>query len=121
MLSEEMVFRLQLLLDSNQISEKSFAVVKEKLENLLKAHTLDADHPSSGPFTNHLAIAVERVNRQEALKDVSKETEELINQNPDLYEKANQILKDCIWQSGAEITRAETGFITLYLAMFQQK
>jgi transcriptional regulatory protein LevR len=120
-LTEEIQLRLDLLLESEQISRQTFEVVKEKLAELVQQSYLDTNHESSGPFANHLAIAVERINKNDAMEVVTEQTEELIQEHPNLYGVATDILESCIWNEGAYYTKAEAGFITLYLAMFGRK
>ncbi|WP_085522096.1 PRD domain-containing protein [Tuberibacillus sp. Marseille-P3662] len=121
MLSEEMEERLDLLLSSEQITSETYKIVKEQLKTLIEMDQLDVNHETAGSFTNHLAIAVERINQGHPLDGVSEQTEELIEANPQIYRFSQNMLKSCLWNYNAYPTRAEEGYITLYLAMFNQQ
>lgn len=119
MLGEEINARMDLLLESKQIKQQTYEMTKGVMEEMVKQERLDPTHESGGQFANHLAIAAERMNKKEPIEEVSEQTQEIIDENPELFEEANEILKKCLITEGAFYTKAEAGFITLYLAMFE--
>ncbi|WP_026699541.1 hypothetical protein [Salibacterium aidingense] len=121
MLTEEMKERLTLLLDSGQIENGTYDLVKRELHRLIEHDFIDLEHEQAGSFTNHLAIAAERINQGEALESTTSEIEDVIHANPVLFKKSESVLEHCLWKEGAVSTRAENGFITLYLGMFTQQ
>lgn len=118
-LPDEVNERLDLLRNSGQIAQETYECVREQIIELLKSNRIEAQSENIGSFTNHLAIAIERMNRGEAIEEVSEQIDEVINDYPELYSFAQQLIDRCLWKEGAYQTRAEAGFITLYLALPQ--
>ncbi|MGY4688732.1 hypothetical protein [Salibacterium sp. K-3] len=120
MLTEEMKERLRLLLNSSQIAERTCELVESELNRLVEKGLVDQEHDQVGSFTNHLAIAAERINQQQPLESTTSEIEDVIDGNPVLYRESESVLDRCLYNDEAAGTRAEIGFVTLYLCMFNQ-
>lgn len=119
MLPDDVMERLQLLRDSEQIAEETFTRVKEEIETLIETGQINPQKESIGSMTSHLAIAAERMNRGEPVTEMTEQIDEVIAENPSLYELAEQVIARCLWREGAYQTRAEAGFMTLYFATLQ--
>ncbi|RSL31519.1 PRD domain-containing protein [Salibacterium salarium] len=120
MLTEEMQERLSLLRDSSQIDKRTYDLVTSELNRLIEYEIIDLEHEQIGSFTNHLAIAAERINKQQPLESTTSEIEDVIHGNPVLYKESESVLEHCLYNEKAAGTRAEIGFVTLYLCMFTQ-
>lgn len=120
MLPEEVKERLNLLLQTEQIQCDTDHRVRENLVRLVKEKTIDPYKESMGPFSSHLAIAVERIRKGAALTESNDQVDEVVKEHPDLYRKAGELLGRCLGATEAVATQAETGFVTLYLALLQQ-
>lgn len=116
-LPEEVIERLNLLRDSGQIEEKTYACVEEQIEQLVKTNRINPHSETMGSLTTHFAIAVERMNQGEPITELSEQIKEVVEKNPELYAFAQQIINRCLWKEGAYQTKAEAGFMTLYLAL----
>lgn len=119
MLPEEVQERLDLLLQSGQIQSDTDHRIRKNLVRLIEEKTIDPKKESMGPFSSHLAIAVERIRKGEALTNGNDQVDEVVRERPDLYRKADELLGGCLEVSEPAATPAETGFITLYLALLQ--
>ncbi|QKG85482.1 PRD domain-containing protein [Kroppenstedtia pulmonis] len=121
MLPEEVKERLDLLVDSKQIEVDTRQRVWETLTQLEQQGHLDPESDSIGPFTNHLAIAATRITRGEAITESNNQVDEVLRENPELIQKAEAILEQCVGNSETKIPSAETGFIVLYLALLRKQ
>lgn len=116
-LPNEVTERLDLLRDSGQIEEKTYELVKQEIEQLVETKVLNPASESVGQLTSHFAIAVQRMNQGEPIEESSEQINEVIEKHPDLYALSRQVIARCLWKEGAYQTKAEAGFITLYLAL----
>lgn len=121
MLPAEVKERLDLLVNSKQIEPDTRKKVWESLSRLERKGHLDPTSESIGPFTNHLAIAVERISKGEPITDINEQVNEVVRDHPGLNREAEKLLRQCIQDSDAEITSAETGFVALYLALLRRQ
>ncbi|OYD06810.1 PRD domain-containing protein [Paludifilum halophilum] len=120
MLPEEVKKRLDLLLDSRQIQPDIYDKVRKNLNRLIREGSIHPDSDSIGPFTSHLAIAVERIKNGKAITETNKQVEELVTDNPDLYRQSDRLLQRCLGQTEHSATKAEIGFITLYMTLVRK-
>lgn len=121
MLPEEVKERLDLLVDSKQIEADTRQRVWETLTQLEQQGDLDPENESIGPFTNHLAIAAERISKGEAITESNNQVDEVLQENPELNHKAEAILSRCVGNSETKIPSAETGYVVLYLALLRKQ
>lgn len=117
---QEVEERLELLRTSGQIAELTYERVQEQITQLIKANKINPQNDAIGSMTSHLAVAAERMNRGEPVSEMTTQMEEVIEKNPDLYELAERVIDECLWKEGATKTKAEIGFMTLYLATLQR-
>ncbi len=120
MLPEEVKERLDLLVNSKQIKPDIRKKVWESLCQLERQGYLDPTNESIGPFTNHLAIAAERISKGEPITKINEQVNEVVRDHPELNREAEKILRQCIQDSEAEVPTAETGFVALYLALLRK-
>lgn len=121
MLPEEVKERLDLLVDSKQIAANTRQRVWEALTQLEQQGHLDPENDSIGPFTNHLAIAAERISGGKGITESNNQVDEILRENPELKPKAEAILHQCVGNSVTEIPSAETGYVVLYLALLHKQ
>lgn len=111
--------RLDLLHDTNQISEDIYnrlPAIFEKVEEYLG---INLKEENAGSFASHLSVALQRISEHKPAVDISSELENVIETNPDYYQFAKVLLRDNS-QTGADIG-AEAAFITLYFCLLTGK
>lgn len=121
MLPNEVRERLEILLSSEQIQEKTFQKVKALITDLIRKNQVDVSSEHLGPFSSHLAIAIERIEASQGLEQMNEEVKAVVQKHPDLFHFAEKLVYQCVEHpSKKNITRAEVGFITLYLLLFRE-
>lgn len=118
-LHQEIQERLELLLSSNQISELEWRDTLHTIENIENYIGTLQNKDVMGLFATHLAIALARIRRGEGIIDQAPEIQEVVQQHPDLNEKALLLLKNLLGED-MHIPAGEIGFITLYFNLLQQ-
>ena len=121
MLPEEVKERLDLLVNSKQIEPDTHQKVWESLSRLERQGDLDPASESIRLFTNHLAVAAERISKGEPIIEGNEQVREVVRDHPELQREAEKLLRRCIRDSGAEIPSAETGFVTLCLSLLRKQ
>jgi transcriptional regulatory protein LevR len=111
--------RVDLLHDTNQISDEIYHLLPrlfEKVENMLK---VELSEENAGSFASHLSVSLQRISEGNPVTEISGELETVIEQNPEYYQFANDLLL-ANNQKGAVID-AEAAFITLYFCLITGK
>ncbi|MFD0050986.1 PRD domain-containing protein [Actinomycetes bacterium NPDC127524] len=111
--------RIDLLHDTNQISDEIYdrlPAILETVENFLE---VKLSEENAGSFTSHISIALQRISVNNPLTDISGELQTVIDENPNFYLFAKELLS-ANNQNGEDID-AEAAYLTLYFGVLTKK
>ncbi|WP_409291859.1 PRD domain-containing protein [Peribacillus sp. SCS-37] len=111
--------RLDLLHDTNQISDKIYDRLPVLLDQVEAYLDVKLAEENAGSFASHLSVALQRISENNPVSEISEELETVIAKNPEYYQNAKEFLQ-ANNPKGANID-AEAAFITLYFGLLTGK
>lgn len=110
-------FRLQLLMDSGQIGEATFARIRDLIVFLEKRMGIELSEENAAMLVTHFAIALERAYRRENVNAMEESTRSQIQASP-RYSTALTLLDEWLAGEGMpEIHENERDFLLLHLCV----
>src|SRR4051812_26141840 len=112
-MDQNLAERLDLLHDTNQISDVIYSKVPLLLKRVEDEFGIKLDEENGGAFITHLCIALQRIEKGESIQETPEGLQFLAEKYPDLYSFAKTLLE--IDEEG------EILYITLYLCTLTGK
>jgi transcriptional antiterminator len=119
LLNSLLLERVDLLLDSEQIEREVYDLIPSILKKVEDELQVQLTDENAGPFITHLAIALQRIKKNEVIEESSSEIKLLTEKYQNLFELAKEILSD-ITPKLVDIN-AEASYITLYFCLLTGK
>lgn len=108
--------RIDLLHDTNQINNEIYNRLPSLMEEVENFLDVKLTEENAGSFTSHISVALQRIANNQPVTEISGELTTVIDQNPEYYQFAKDLLKN-----DETNIDAEAAFITLYFCLLTGK
>lgn len=112
-MNREIMERLEILLESGQISKQDMEKTAFAIALLEKKYGIKVENEVGGMFVTHLAKALTRIAAGEGIKETTPEVEAVVKGNPELVEKSLSLFEKILGIK--DIPEGEVNFIAMYL------
>ena len=107
--------RLDLLLESEQITPRARELTEQTVDRIEAAFGVGLDEDHGAQFVTHLAMALARLDRGDVEREVSSVVEQEISGRDRERSFMEEVLRDCGARIGRDVPEAEISYMTVHL------
>lgn len=115
---DEILLRLNILLDTKQIDEKNFQILVKLIEMVEKELSIIVKEEKGSMFVTHMAIALMRIQKGEEIPPMDKDLLDEIKSST-AYKNIPKVIQKIEKEFNIKIPEDERGYIALHLCNLQ--